>query len=48
LRDRLLAELNALATQDQATAWVRKAMAAKNTLGATIAFAGLIFLNPTL
>jgi hypothetical protein len=32
LRDRLLAELNALATQDQATAWVRKAMAAKNTL----------------
>jgi hypothetical protein len=34
LRDRLLAELNGLATQEQATAWAYKAMAAKNTLTA--------------
>jgi hypothetical protein len=33
-RDRLLAEIGALATQDQATAWAQKAMAAKNTLTA--------------
>jgi ERF superfamily len=32
LRDLLLGELSDLATQDQATAWARKAMAAKNTL----------------
>jgi hypothetical protein len=32
LRDRLLGELSALATQDEATAWAQKAMAAKNTL----------------
>jgi ERF superfamily len=32
LRDRLLAELGALATQDEATAWAQKAMSAKNTL----------------
>jgi hypothetical protein len=34
LRDRLLGEIGALATQDQATAWAQKAMAAKNTLTA--------------
>jgi ERF superfamily len=33
LRDRLLGELAALASQEQATAWAQKAMAAKNTLG---------------
>jgi ERF superfamily len=32
LRDRLLGELSALATQEQATAWAQKAMVAKNTL----------------
>jgi ERF superfamily len=32
LRDRLLGELGALATEEQATAWAQKAMAAKNTL----------------
>jgi hypothetical protein len=32
LRDRLLAEIDALAAQEQATAWAQKAMAAKNTL----------------
>jgi ERF superfamily len=32
LRDRLQGELGALATEEQATAWAQKAMAAKNTL----------------
>ena len=32
LRDRLLGEVSGLATQDEATAWAQKAMAAKNTL----------------
>jgi hypothetical protein len=32
LRDRLLGEIGALASQEQATAWAQKAMAAKNTL----------------
>jgi hypothetical protein len=32
LRDRLLGEIGALATQEHATAWAQKAMAAKNTL----------------
>ena len=32
LRDRLLGEISALASQEQATAWAQKAMAAKNTL----------------
>jgi ERF superfamily len=32
LRDRLIREIGALATGDQATAWAQKAMAAKNTL----------------
>jgi hypothetical protein len=32
LRDRLLGEAEALATQEQATAWAQKAMVAKNTL----------------
>jgi hypothetical protein len=32
LRDRLVGEIGALATQEQATAWAHKAMAAKNTL----------------
>jgi ERF superfamily len=32
LRDRLVGEIRALATQEQATAWAHKAMAAKNTL----------------
>jgi ERF superfamily len=40
LRDRLLAELNGLATQEQATVWAHKAMAAKNTL--TIADCGIV------
>jgi ERF superfamily len=40
LRDRLLVEIGALATQDQATAWAQKAMAAKNTL--TTADCGLL------
>jgi hypothetical protein len=35
LRDRLLGEIGALATQEQTTAWARKAMAAKNTLTTT-------------
>jgi hypothetical protein len=35
LRDRLVSEINALATQEQATAWAQKAMAAKNTLTTT-------------
>jgi hypothetical protein len=33
LRDRLLGEIGALASEEQATAWAQKAMAAKNTLG---------------
>jgi hypothetical protein len=32
LRDRLLGDLSAVATQEQATAWAQNAMAAKNTL----------------
>jgi len=32
LRDRLLAEVSAVASQEEATAWAQKAMAAKNTL----------------
>jgi ERF superfamily len=40
LRDRLLGEINGLATQDQATTWAHKAMAAKNTL--TTADSGLV------
>jgi ERF superfamily len=40
LRDRLLGEIGALATQDEAAAWAHKAMAAKNTL--TTADCGLI------
>jgi ERF superfamily len=40
LRDRLLGELSDLATQDQATAWAREAMAAKNTL--TTADCGIV------
>ena len=34
LRDQLLGELSVLATQDEATIWAQKAMAAKNTLTA--------------
>jgi hypothetical protein len=40
LRDRMLEEVRALATQDWATAWAQKAMAAKNTL--TTADCGLV------
>jgi ERF superfamily len=40
LRDRLLGEISALATQDEAAAWAHKAMAAKNTL--TTADCGLV------
>jgi hypothetical protein len=40
LRDRLLGEIGALATQDLATVWAQKAMAAKNTL--TTADSGLV------
>jgi hypothetical protein len=40
LRDRLVGEIGALATHDQATAWARKAMADKNTL--TPADCGLV------
>jgi hypothetical protein len=40
LRDRLLGELGALATQEQATAWAQGAMRAKNTL--TTADSGLV------
>jgi hypothetical protein len=40
LRDRLLEEVRALATQDRAAAWAHKAMAAKNTL--TTADCGLV------
>jgi hypothetical protein len=35
LRNRLLGEVGALATQEQATAWAQKAMGAKNTLTTT-------------
>jgi ERF superfamily protein len=35
LRDRLVGEARALATQEQATAWAQKAMGAKNTLTTT-------------
>ena len=40
LRDRMLGEVRALATQDEATTWAHKAMAAKNTL--TAADCGLV------
>jgi hypothetical protein len=40
LRDRMLGELSALATQEQATAWAQKAMGAKNTL--TMADCGIV------
>jgi hypothetical protein len=40
LRDRLLGEISALPTQEQATAWAQMAMAAKNTL--TTADSGLV------
>jgi hypothetical protein len=48
LRDRLLRELSALATYEEATVWAQKAMAAKNTLAAAdcavveVAFAALL------
>ena len=40
MRDRLLGRVGALATQEQATAWAQRAMAAKNTL--TTADCGLV------
>jgi hypothetical protein len=40
LRDRMLAEINALATPDEATVWAQKAMGAKNTL--TTADSGIV------
>jgi hypothetical protein len=40
LRDRLVGDVRALVTQEQATAWAQKAMAAKNTL--TTADCGLV------